>query len=80
VIGSNWGRAAHPGWVHNLDADPHATVTWHGRSIDTRVREATGEEAEVIWQAARSLYRGFRTYPARTGGREIRVFVLEPRG
>jgi len=79
VIGSNWGRPRHPGWVHNLAADPRATVSRRGRAVDVHAREASGEEAEGIWQVGRSIYRGFRTYPTRTGGRSIRVFVLEPR-
>jgi len=76
VIGSNWGGTSHPAWVHNLDADPRATLTRHGRSADVLAAEATGEDAEQIWQVARQVYRGFRTYPARTGGRAIRVFRL----
>ncbi len=77
VIGSNWGQGSHPAWVHNLNADPRATVSRHGRSAQVVAREAVDAEAERIWQAARQLYRGFRTYPDRTGGRVIRVFVLE---
>jgi deazaflavin-dependent oxidoreductase (nitroreductase family) len=76
VIGSNWGRARHPGWVHNLLADPHATVAWHDRHVEVVAREASGSDADRIWAAARALYRGFRTYPARTQGRTIRVFLL----
>lgn len=32
--------------------------------------------ADGIWGAGRALYRRFRTYPARTHGRTIRVFLL----
>jgi deazaflavin-dependent oxidoreductase (nitroreductase family) len=77
VVGSNWGRPHHPGWVHNLLADPHATVARHNRRIDVVAREATGADAARIWAAARVLYRGFRTYPARTQRRTIRVFILD---
>jgi deazaflavin-dependent oxidoreductase (nitroreductase family) len=77
VIGSNFGRATHPGWVHNLLADPRATASRRGRRVEVLAREATGARAEQIWQQARALYHGYRTYPERTGGRVIRVFVLE---
>ena len=77
VIGSNWGRAHHPGWVHNLLAHPHAKVASRDRSVDVVAREATGAEAERIWTAARALYRGYRMYPARSQGRIIRVFILK---
>lgn len=78
VIGSNWGRAAHPAWVHNLAAHPDASVSFRGRRVAVRAREVTGDEAEEIWRAARILYPGYRTYPERTGGRVIRVFDVEP--
>ncbi len=78
VIGSNWGRSRHPAWVHNLTAHAEAEVARAGRRVPVSAVEATGAEAERIWQAARQLYRGFSTYPQRTGGRRIRVFVLHP--
>jgi deazaflavin-dependent oxidoreductase (nitroreductase family) len=77
IIGSNWGRPQHPAWVHNLLADPHATVTWRDHSVEVLAREVTGSDADRVWQEARSLYRGFRTYPTRTRGRIIRVFLLQ---
>jgi deazaflavin-dependent oxidoreductase (nitroreductase family) len=76
VIGSNFGRAAQPGWVANLTADPTATATYRGRSLPVRARELTGAEAEQVWTAARALHSGFATYPAMTAGRVIRVFLL----
>lgn len=79
LIGSNWGRARHPGWVHNLAANPDAVVSRAGRSVPVRAVEARDGEAERVWAQARSLYRSFRTYPERTGGRQIRVFLLRPR-
>lgn len=33
-------------------------------------------DVDRIWAAARALYRGYRTYPGRTHGRTIRVFLL----
>ncbi|HET9657475.1 MAG TPA: nitroreductase family deazaflavin-dependent oxidoreductase [Kineosporiaceae bacterium] len=78
VIGSNWGRSQHPGWVHNLAAHPGALVSRAGRRVPVTAAEATGDMAERIWQEARQLYRGFRIYPERTGGRQIRVFLLRP--
>lgn len=77
VIGSNFGRAAAPGWVANLLADPSATASYRDRSARVRARELTGAEAEAVWAAGRRLYRGFSTYPAMAAGRPIRVFVLD---
>jgi deazaflavin-dependent oxidoreductase (nitroreductase family) len=78
VIGSNFGARSHPGWVHNLLADPAATVSRHNRSVAVLAREADGDEADRIWQLARRLYHGYALYPERTQGRVIRVFVLDP--
>jgi deazaflavin-dependent oxidoreductase (nitroreductase family) len=77
VIGSNFGRAAHPGWVANLTADPRATATSRGRSVPVIARELTGAEADQVWAAGRRLHRGFATYPAMATARTIRVFLLE---
>jgi deazaflavin-dependent oxidoreductase (nitroreductase family) len=76
VIGSNFGRAAQPGWVANLRADPRASATCRGRSAQVIARELTGTEAERVWAAGRLMYRGFSTYPEMASGRTIRVFLL----
>jgi len=79
VIGSNFGhRSKHPGWVHNLAADPHCTAGYGERRAPVVAREVTGAEAEQVWASGRAVYRGFATYPAMAGERQIRVFVLEP--
>jgi len=77
VIGSNFGRAAQPGWVANLAADPRATASCRGRSVPVVARELTGAEADQVWAAGRRLHRGFATYPAMATARTIRVFLLE---
>jgi deazaflavin-dependent oxidoreductase (nitroreductase family) len=77
VIGSNFGRAATPGWVANLMADPRCTASYRDRSVQVVARELTGAEADQVWAEARQLYRGFSTYPAMAANRTIRVFRLE---
>jgi deazaflavin-dependent oxidoreductase (nitroreductase family) len=77
VIGSNWGRPAHPAWVTNLRADPRAGLARGGRSVSVVARPLDGEEAEAVWARARALYPGYGGYRARAG-REIVVFRLEP--
>ena len=77
VIGSNFGRAAQPGWVANLTADPRAAATCRGRTAAVLARELTGAEADRVWAAGRLMYRGFSTYPEMAAGRTIRVFLLE---
>jgi deazaflavin-dependent oxidoreductase (nitroreductase family) len=76
VVGSNWGGTKHPGWVHNLVASPSGRLAYRGREAAVGARELVGDEAERAWALARATYRGYRLYPERTGGREIRLFRL----
>lgn len=78
VIGTNFGQSDTPGWVHNLEADPRATVSHHGVSVPVVARPATDDERERIMALADRTYDGYRAYRQRITGRHVRVFVLEP--
>lgn len=77
VIGSGWGMEPTPAWVHNLLADPAATVQYREHIIHVRARRPTPGEVDRIWDSARRVYPGFAAYPIRASHREIAVFVLE---
>ncbi|MDX1664594.1 MAG: nitroreductase/quinone reductase family protein [Candidatus Promineifilaceae bacterium] len=77
LIASNFGRAHHPAWYHNLKTRPEATLTLDGRSHRYRAREATGEERERYWARAVDAYPGYAAYARRAAKREIPVLVLE---
>lgn len=79
LLGTNFGQAATPAWALNLEADPRATVTYHGDSREVVARPATPAEADEVFALASRFYPGYATYRARIGsGRRVRVFVLEP--
>lgn len=78
VIGSNYGQAHDPGWVLNLRADPHGTVTVDGDSWPFRAVEADHPRRERIWALALQTYPGYARYEQRAAPRRISVFVLEP--
>jgi deazaflavin-dependent oxidoreductase (nitroreductase family) len=80
VTGSNWGQPRQPAWALNLLADPAATVTVAGRRIPVRARVVTGAERERLWRLLVSQWPAYETYVRRAGGRDIRVFLLEPVG
>jgi deazaflavin-dependent oxidoreductase (nitroreductase family) len=40
LIGSNFGRAHHPGWYYNLEANPKCTVRFRGRAGEYFARQA----------------------------------------
>jgi deazaflavin-dependent oxidoreductase (nitroreductase family) len=78
LVGTNFGQTATPNWVHNLEADPHATVEYHNTRCAVQARLATEEEEVEIWERSASIYGGYRKYQERITGRVVRVFVLEP--
>jgi deazaflavin-dependent oxidoreductase (nitroreductase family) len=80
VIGSNWGGASHPAWVHNITADPRVTVTRGRRSVAALATGLPAEAGEQVWARAAAMYDGYESYRQRAGGRDIRVFVLSTVG
>jgi deazaflavin-dependent oxidoreductase (nitroreductase family) len=80
VIGSNWGQQHHPAWSTNLLADPTATVTVGGRSIPVRARLVDGVERVKLRGLLLEVWPAYATYEQRSGGRDLRIFRLEPVG
>jgi deazaflavin-dependent oxidoreductase (nitroreductase family) len=80
LVGTNFGQHTTPAWVLNLEADPRATVEFHGTKIEAWARPATAEEAVEIWDRASAVYGGYGKYQERITGRDIRIFVLDLRG
>jgi deazaflavin-dependent oxidoreductase (nitroreductase family) len=78
IIASNFGQSGHPGWFHNLRADPEATAVVEGRRLQVRAVEADDERRARIWQEGLRVYPGFSQYERRAEHRRISVFVLEP--
>jgi deazaflavin-dependent oxidoreductase (nitroreductase family) len=72
MVGSNFGQAKHPGWVHNLRADPRARID--GR--DVRAEEVTGEERDRLFALATAVYPGYPAYVRRAAPRRIAVMRL----
>jgi len=77
VIGSFLGEPRHPAWVHNLRANPQATVQIGARTIAVDAREAHGDERARLWARVVQLQPDYRAYEGRTD-REIPVVVLRP--
>jgi deazaflavin-dependent oxidoreductase (nitroreductase family) len=77
LIGSNFAREATPGWVHNLEADPRATVSYRGTSVRVVARPATEEELTGVLSRSEEVYPGYRRYQSRITGRRLRVFLLD---
>lgn len=78
LLGTHFGSAATPGWVHNLEASPEARVSFGDNEIGVRARPARPSETSAIWEMAAVAYPGYQNYAGRASHRSIRVFVLEP--
>jgi len=78
IVGSNFGRPHHPGWIHNLRADPHARIEVNGTAQDVVAEEVTGAERDRLLALATEIYPGFPAYVRRAAPRHIRVIRLIP--
>jgi deazaflavin-dependent oxidoreductase (nitroreductase family) len=79
VIGSNYGNAQTPAWVHNLRAHADVEVEHAGRTLAAKARQLGGTEAEAVWEQAREMYAGYQHYPQWASEREITVWLLSTR-
>jgi deazaflavin-dependent oxidoreductase (nitroreductase family) len=81
LVASKGGAAEHPGWYHNLKADPRVRVEHRG-GIEQRIaREATGAERDALFARMAGEFANFAAYQERAtalSGRKIPVMVLEP--
>jgi deazaflavin-dependent oxidoreductase (nitroreductase family) len=77
LVASNAGDDYHPGWFHNLMANPKATVELRGSRRRVTARKATPEERERLWPRVVSIYDGYDEYTRRTT-REIPLVILTP--
>jgi len=78
VLASNYGRARHPAWYHNLKAHPRGAVTVGGASHPVDAHEVTGQQRDRCIEHAAARYPGFLVYQARSPHRPIPVIRLVP--
>lgn len=78
AVASKGGAPDHPGWYHNLLADPDVTVQDGPDVHEMRAREVEGDEKAVWWARAVEVWPPYDDYQRRTD-RAIPVVVLEPR-
>ena len=77
IVGSRGGSAKNPAWVHNLRAEPRATLQRGQQSGGVRAREVEGDERARLWELVGAAFPMYRSYQRRTT-RTIPLFILEP--
>lgn len=79
VVASTGGAPKHPGWFHNLQANPDVEIQAGRTRLPVRARLATEEERPALWEKANAANSGrYDRYQSCTE-RRIPVVVLEPR-
>lgn len=77
IVASKGGAPEHPGWYHNLVADPRVDIQDGPDPAAYEVRIVTGDERATWWQRAVAAYPPYAEYQDKTD-REIPVFVASP--
>ncbi|MGY0234485.1 nitroreductase family deazaflavin-dependent oxidoreductase [Longispora urticae] len=75
IIASNGGSARHPGWYHNLKANPRTTVELGTETFAVHAEEVAGEAHTELWGRLVEEFPHIADFPARTA-RRIPLFVL----
>ena len=76
IVASHGGAPAHPGWYHNLKAEPEVEVQVMGDRFKAYARTADGDERPAMWAEMVAQWPDYDRYQRKTD-REIPVVVLE---
>lgn len=77
VTASKGGAPTHPGWFHNLLADPIVAIEVDKKKFQAHASTAEGAERERLWLQHIALHPGIGEYPKLTT-RIIPVVILDP--
>jgi deazaflavin-dependent oxidoreductase (nitroreductase family) len=78
IVGSRGGAARNPAWVHNLRANPRASVSAGKRTWDVDAHEVPdGTKRDRLWALVVERFPLYATYQQRTK-RRIPLIVLTP--
>ncbi len=77
LVASRGGHPEHPGWYHNLIAQPHVMIQDGPEPHDFVVREVEGAERQEWWDRSVAVFPTYASY-AQKAGRLIPVLVASP--
>jgi deazaflavin-dependent oxidoreductase (nitroreductase family) len=78
IFASKAGAPEHPGWYHNLKANPETTIEVGAETLPVLAEEATGAERDRLYATQAERIPQFAEYE-KSAGRTIPVMVLSRR-
>lgn len=79
IFASKAGAPVHPGWYHNLVANPDTVVEVGTQSIKVKARVAEPAERDVLYERQKERAPQFADYEKKAADhRKIPVVVLDP--
>jgi deazaflavin-dependent oxidoreductase (nitroreductase family) len=78
IFASKGGAPNHPGWFHNLKANPEVSMEIGDDTVEVVAEEVTGPERDRIYEIQKEQQPQFAEYEANTD-RKIPVVELKPR-
>ena len=78
IFASKGGAPNHPGWFHNLKANPEVSIEIGGDTKEVVAVELTGEDRARIFEIQKEQQPQFAEYEAATD-RQIPVIELAPK-
>jgi deazaflavin-dependent oxidoreductase (nitroreductase family) len=75
IVASNGGSPTHPGWYHNLKANPVVEVEIGTETFTVRADDLTDAARQPLWSKLLAASPSLREYEAKTT-RRIPVFTL----
>ena len=75
LVASKGGAPEHPGWYYNLEANPTIMMQDGPEPYETTVRLIDGEEYDIWWERAVSVFARYAEYKVKAGDRKIPVFL-----
>jgi deazaflavin-dependent oxidoreductase (nitroreductase family) len=79
VVASVAGASRHPGWLYNLEKDPHATIEFFGgRRVEVEAETLAGAELDAAWKRLEVEAPEYPKYLSKTD-KEIPIIRLTQR-
>jgi len=79
LVASKGGAPEHPGWFHNIVADPAIMFQDGPEPFETTVRQIEGDEYDLWWERSVAVYPPYAEYKEKAADRTIPIFLTAPR-